>query len=124
MGKATAYIDPSYIPAVGNACNGIVTAAEFNRGTKGKEISDAFEKEYEVAMNGHSAEAYTAVWVLKTAIEEAGKADREAIKDASTNVKIEAPSRVEKRLFDHTIEFSNMDMNGQGTHKYKRRGKV
>ena len=115
IGKATAYIDPSYIPAVGNACNGIVTAAEFNPGTKGKEISDAFEKEYEVAMNGHSAEAYTAVWVLKTAIEEAGKADREAIKDALTNVKIEGsfPGGEEIILPYDTIEFSNMDMNGQ-----------
>ena len=57
IGKATAYIDPSYIPAVGERANGIVTASEFNPGTKGVEISDAFKEEYGVEMNGHSAES-------------------------------------------------------------------
>lgn len=115
IGKATAYIDPSYIPAVGNASNGIITASEFNPGTKGVDISDAFEEEYGVAMNGHSAEAYTAVWVLKTAIEEAGSIDREAVKDALTNIKIEGsfPDGPEIILPYDTIEFSDIEMNGQ-----------
>lgn len=115
IGKATAYIDPSYIPAVGSLCNGIVTAAEFNPGAKGKEISDAFEEEFGVAMNGHSAESYTAVWVLKSAIEEAGVAEREAIKNALTDIKIEGsfPGGNEIILPYDTIEFSNVEMNGQ-----------
>lgn len=115
IGKATAYIDPSYIPAVGGLCNGIVTAAEFNPGTKGKEITDAFEAEYGVAMNGHSAEAYTAVWVLKTAIENAGSTEREDIKNALGELKVEGsfPGGSEIILPYDTIEFSDVEMNGQ-----------
>lgn len=115
IGKATAYIDPSYIPAVGNLCNGIVTAAEFNPGTKGKEITDAFEKEYGVAMNGHSAESYTAMWVLKTAIENAGSTEREDIKNALADIKIEGtfPGGNEIILPYDTIEFSDVEMNGK-----------
>jgi branched-chain amino acid transport system substrate-binding protein len=40
-------------------------------------------------MNGHSAQAYTAVWILKTAIEKAGSTNRDAIRDALKNTKIE-----------------------------------
>ena len=115
IGKATAYIDPSYIPAVGELCNGIVTAAEFNPGSKGQEISDAFAEEYGVDMNGHSAEAYTAMWVLKTAIENAGSTEREDIKNALAEVKIEGsfPGGSEIILPYDTIEFSDIEMNGQ-----------
>lgn len=115
IGKATAYIDPSYIPAVGGLCNGIVTASEFNPGTKGKEITEAFEEKYGVAMNGHSAEAYTAVWVLKTAIENAGSTEREDIKNALGELKVEGsfPGGSEIILPYDTIEFSNVEMNGQ-----------
>ncbi|HJB16992.1 MAG TPA: ABC transporter substrate-binding protein [Candidatus Blautia excrementipullorum] len=115
IGKATAYIDPSYIPAVGDLCNGIVTAAEFNPGTKGKEISDAFAEEYGVDMNGHSAEAYTAMWVLKTAIENAGSTEREDIKNALKEIKIEGsfPGGSEIILPYDTIEFTDVEMNGQ-----------
>lgn len=115
IGKATAYIDPSYIPAVGNLCNGIVTAAEFNPGTKGKAVSDAFEKEYGIAMNGHSAEAYTATWVLKTAIEQAGSTDHKAIQKALSNIDIEKsfPGGDEIILPYDTIKFSSLEMNGK-----------
>ena len=114
IGKATAYIDPTYIPAVGGLANGIVTASEFNPGTKGKEISDAFEEEYGVAMNGHSAEAYTAVWLLKTAIEQAETADRAGIKAALDAINIDGsfPGGEEIILpYDH-ISFGDVDMNG------------
>ena len=114
IGKATAYIDPTFIPAVGGLGNGIITAAEFNPGAKGKEISDAFEAEYGVAMNGHSAESYTAVWLLKTAIEQAGSTDRAAIKAALDEINIDGsfPGGSEIILpYDH-IAFSNLEMNG------------
>lgn len=115
IGKATAYIDPSYIPAVGERANGIVTASEFNPGTKGVEISDAFKEEYGVEMNGHSAESYTAVWVLKTAIENAGSAEREDLKNALKDIKIEGsfPGGSEIILPYDTIEFSDIEMNGK-----------
>lgn len=115
IGKATAYIDPSYIPAVGKLCNGIVTAAEFNPGTKGKLVSDAFEKKYGVAMNGHSAESYTATWVLKTAIEQAKSTDHDAIQKALSKIDIEKsfPGGDEIILPYDTIKFSSLEMNGK-----------
>ncbi len=36
----------------------------------------------QIDMNGHSAEAYTAVWVFKTAMEQAESMSGEAVKDA------------------------------------------
>lgn len=114
IAKATAYIDPSYIPAVGAAANGITTAAEFNPGAKGKEITDAFKAKYDVEMNGHSAESYTAAWVLKTAIENASSVDREAVKEALSSLKIEGsfPGGSEIILPYDVIEFTDTEFNG------------
>lgn len=114
IAKATAYIDPSYIPAVGAAANGITTAAEFNPGAKGKEITDAFKAKYDVDMNGHSAESYTAMWVLKTAIEQASAVEREAVKDSLSTLKIEGsfPGGSEIILPYDVIEFSDTEFDG------------
>ena len=66
-------------------------------------------------MNGHSAESYTAVWVLKTAIENAGSAEREDLKNALKDIKIEGsfPGGSEIILPYDTIEFSDIEMNGK-----------
>lgn len=123
IAKATAYIDPSYIPAVKSLANGITTAAEFNPGAKGKEITDAFQAKYGVAMNGHSAESYTAAWVLKTAIENAGSDDREAIKTALGELKIQDsfPGGSEIILPYNVIEFTDTEFDGVA-HKHTNTG--
>lgn len=114
IGKATAYIDPTFIPAVGGSGNGIITAAEFNPGAKGVEISDAFEAEFGVSMNGHSAESYTATWVLKEACEQAATIDAAGIKDALDNLDIKEKftDGPEIILPYDEITFSNIEMNG------------
>ncbi len=65
-------------------------------------------------MNGHSAEAYTAVWVLKTAIEQAGSVDREKIREALAKIKIEKkfPNGPEIILPYDTITFQNVELAG------------
>ena len=50
--------------------------------TKGHEVNQRFKKIFGIDMNGHSAEAYTSVWVLKTAMEQAGNTNGEAVKNA------------------------------------------
>lgn len=114
IAKATAYIDSSFLPNVGALANGITTAAEFNPGSKGVEISDKFKEKYEVEMNGHSAEAYTAVWTLKTAIEQAVSLEPESIKNALSEIKIEGsfPNGSEIILPYDVIEFSDAEWDG------------
>jgi len=90
VGKASAFIDPTFIPNTGALSNGISTAIEWAPDlTKGKEINARFKAQFNIDMNGHSAESYTAVWILKTAIQNAGSTDRNAIRDAMKKIKID-----------------------------------
>ncbi len=115
VAKATGIIDPNFLANVKQQGEGITTAVEWNKGmSKGKEINAAFEKKYGIPMNGHSAEAYTGVWVLKTAIENAGAPDREKIRDAMAKLKIEKsfPNGPEIMLPYDTIAFQSIELAG------------
>lgn len=90
IAKATGMIDPTYIPNVKELSENITTVVEWNEGMgKGLDINKAFKAKYNVAMNGHSAEAYTGLWVLKTAIEQAGGTDRDKIREALSKINIQ-----------------------------------
>jgi len=90
VGKATAFIDPTFIPNTGPISNGISTAVEWNPDTdRGQDINAAFYERFGVNMNGHTAQVYTAIWVLRTAMEEAEAIERSAIRDALANIRIE-----------------------------------
>jgi branched-chain amino acid transport system substrate-binding protein len=113
--KATGYIDPTFIPNAGAAANGIFTATEWAADmSKGAETNAAFKEEYDIDMNGHSAQAYTTVWVLKTAIENAAEIERAAIRDALESLKIEDnfPGGNEIILPYNTIEFTTVEIDG------------
>ena len=115
VSKASGVIDPDFLPAVGEQGYGISTCVEWSEDFgKGIEISDAFEERFGVAMNGHSAEVYTALWVLKTAIEMAGEPDTEKIQSSLDNLKIdkEFPDGPIIILPYDTIEFNNIEMGG------------
>lgn len=115
VAKATGIIDPNFLKNVKEQGEGITTAVEWNKGmAKGKDINAAFEKKYGIPMNGHSAEGYTAMWVLKTAIEQAGAVDREKIREAMAKLKIEKkfPNGPEIILPYDTITFQTVDLAG------------
>jgi len=115
VSKANGVIDPDFLPAVGEAGNGISTCVEWSEDFgKGKEISDAFKERFGVPMNGHSAEVYTALWVLKTAIEQAGEPDTVKIQSSLTNLRIdkEFPNGPPIILPYNAIEFKNLEMAG------------
>lgn len=115
IGKATAYIDPSFIKNVGASANGITTASEFSvTSGKGADVNAKFKEKYSVDMNGHSAESYTATWILKTAIEQAASTDRTAIRDSLAKIKIEGsfPNGPKIILPYDTIQFSEMEVDG------------
>ena len=89
IGKATGLIDPSYIPTVGALANGITTATEWNVDiVKAEAVNAKFNKKYGINMNGHSAEVYTAMYIVKEAIEKAKSTDRKAIKNALEDLEI------------------------------------
>ncbi len=116
VAKATGIIDPNFLKNVKKQGDGITTAVEWNKGmAKGKEINAAFEKKYQIAMNGHSAEAYTAMWVIKTAIENAGELNRDKIRDAMAKIKIDKkfPNGPEIMLPYDQISFQSIEMAGK-----------
>ena len=83
IAKANGFADPSFLSEAGECAEGVATVVEWNPDmTKGHEVNQRFKKIFGIDMNGHSAEAYTAVWVLKTAMEQAGSTNGEAVKDA------------------------------------------
>ena len=96
------------------ALENIPLATEFIEGARGMEISDAFKEFSGEAMNGHSAESYTVVWIFKTAIEAAGSTDGAAVRDAIAKLDIqgEFPGGRKIILPYDRIHFENYDLAG------------
>ena len=116
VAKANGFTDPSFITNLGAMANGVASVVEFNPDlTNGVEINKEFNAEFGVDMNGHSAESYTVVWIFKTAIEAAGSAEGEAVKDALTNLDIqgEFPDGRKIILPYDRIKFENYDLAGE-----------
>ncbi|MGN0373406.1 MAG: ABC transporter substrate-binding protein [Bariatricus sp.] len=116
VAKANGFTDPSFITNLGAIANGVASVVEFNPDlVNGVEINEEFKAEYGVDMNGHSAESYTVVWLFKTAIEEAGSTDGEAVKNALTNLEIngEFPGGRKIILPYDKIKFENYDLAGE-----------
>lgn len=114
--KATGYIDPSFLENTGSLANGIATATEWAPDmSKGAGTNAGFKAEYGIDMNGHSAQAYTAMWVLKTAIEQAGSTDKAAIRDVMAELVIskEFPNGPELILPYDEIRFVTEEIEGE-----------
>ncbi len=115
VGKATGYIDPTFIPNVGGLSNGITTALEWAPDmTNGASTNKAFKEKFGIDMNGHSANSYTATWLMKTAIEQAGSTDRLKIRQTLADIKITKtfPNGPDIILPYDEIEFIDIDING------------
>ena len=83
VAKANGYTDPTFLGNNQGISNGVASVIEWNPDlTKGKDINAEFKKEYGIDMNGHSAESFTATWILKTAFEQAGSSEGAKVKDA------------------------------------------
>lgn len=90
IAKANGFTDPSFVPATEGFADGVTSVVEWNPDmTKGKEVNRRFREVFGVDMNGHSAESYTAVWILKTAFEQAGEDDGEAVRAALAKMDIQ-----------------------------------
>ena len=83
VAKANGYTDPTFLQNNQGISNGVASVVEWNPDiTKGHDINAEFKQEYGIDMNGHSAESFTATWILKTAFENAGTTEGSAVKDA------------------------------------------
>ena len=83
VAKANGYTDPTFLQNNKGISNGVASVVEWNPDlTKGQDINAAFKAEYGIDMNGHSAESFTAVWILKTAFEQAGSSEGPKVRDA------------------------------------------
>lgn len=120
VAKANGFTDPSFITNLGAIANGVASVVEFNPDlVNGVEINEEFKEEYGVDMNGHSAESYTAVWLFKTAIENAGSTDGEAVKNALAELDIqgEFPGGRKIILPYDQIKFENYDLAGEAHYR-------
>ncbi len=115
IAKANGFVDPSFIPAAGDSANGLTSVVEWNPDLiKGQEINQRFREVFGIDMNGHSAEAYTAVWTFKTAFEQAGTDEGEVVRDALATIDIQGsfPGGPEIILPYDRIKFENHELNG------------
>lgn len=93
IGASAGHIDPAYISGLTRRAEFSMTPGEWNpdlkkgSSTLSQTINEGFRKRYGVDMNGHAAENYVAVYVLKEAIERARTLDPEKLRDslAATN---------------------------------------
>lgn len=119
VAKANGFADPSFIPATPGISNGIASVVEFFADfPKGAEINAKFKAKYGVDMNGHSAESFTAVWVLKTAFEQAGTTDGTKVRDALANMHIigQFPNGPKLILPYNEIQFGDEVIDGVKHH--------
>lgn len=115
IAKANGFADPSFIPATRGISNGLTSVVEWNPDlTKGQEINRRFKEIFGIDMNGHSAEAYTAMWTFKTAFEQAGSDDGKAVRDALAELDIRGafPGGPEIILPYDRIRFENHEFDG------------
>lgn len=88
IGASAGHIDPAYVSGLGGRAEFSMTPGEWNpdlkkgSSTLSQRINEGFKKRYGVDMNGHAAENYVAVYVLKEAIERARTLDRQKLRDS------------------------------------------
>lgn len=116
IGASAGHIDPAYISGLGRRAEFSMTPGEWNpdlkkgSSTLSQTINKGFRERYGIDMNGHAAENYVAVYVLKDAIERAGTLDPQKLRDALADTNFSGERNI---LPYERIEF---DAAGQNKH--------
>lgn len=119
IGSGAGQVDPTFIPSVGAAgTEGIVST----NGWAGYESTintpfaeafwDGYVEKYGTEPSEFSVVAYSVVWILKDALERAGSADPDAIRDALAETRFEGNDVA--KLLGYDVVF---DEKGQNTEK-------
>jgi branched-chain amino acid transport system substrate-binding protein len=81
--------DPSYIKNIGALAEGKLGINMWNKDVPGgQKLFDKYRARYGEDISGIYVLCYQAIWVFKEALEKAGSADREAIRDALATINI------------------------------------
>ncbi|WP_409969231.1 ABC transporter substrate-binding protein [Bengtsoniella intestinalis] len=115
IAKANGFTDPVFLSATQGISEGVTSVVEWNTDmTKGQETNTMFKEIFGVDMNGHAAEAYTAIWTFKSAFEAAEDASGEAVKNALSALDIQGsfPDGPEIILPYDRIKFENHEFDG------------
>lgn len=115
LAKANGFTDPSFLSACADLAEGLTSAVEWNDDmVKGAEVNARFYDIFGVDMNGHSAEAYTAVWVLRTAFAQAADFTGPSVAEALRNLDIQGsfPDGPEILLPYDEIRFETVEVDG------------
>ena len=91
IGTSAGHIDPAYIANLGPLAENSFTVGEWNPDLKkpgAAQIAERFQAKFGVPMNGHAAETYMSTMVLVDALERAGSADRDNLRDALSKTSI------------------------------------
>ena len=76
-------VDPEFIKRLGPIAEGWLTEIEYTKYAAGaQDLNDRFHKRFGVDITGNGAYAYQTAYILAEAIGRAGKADRDAVRDA------------------------------------------
>lgn len=92
VGGGAGYLMPDFYNALGEAAEGVVSVASWNLDVNKEGIDDVakrYKEKYGSFLTEHSGEAYSATWVIKHAIEKAGSADPNKIRDALASLIVE-----------------------------------
>jgi branched-chain amino acid transport system substrate-binding protein len=120
IGTSAGHIDPAYITGLGGRAEFSLTPGEWNADLKkggssalNQAINDAFKKRHGIEMNGHAAENYVAVYVLKDAIERAQSLDPQKLREALAATDFTGERNIlpyERIVFDVTGQNKNAQL--------------
>ena len=120
VGASAGHIDPAYITGLGSMAEYSLTPGEWNPDLKksgssahNQAINEAFKKRFGVEMNGHAAENYVAVYVLKDALDRAKSLDPQKLRDALAATDFAGDRNIlpyERIVFDATGQNKNAQL--------------
>jgi branched-chain amino acid transport system substrate-binding protein len=120
IGTSAGHIDPAYVTGLGPLAEFSMTPGEWNPDLKkagssavNQAINEAFKKRYGVEMNGHAAENYVSVYVLKDAIDRARSLDPQKLREALAATDFAGERNIlpyERIVFDATGQNKNAQL--------------
>jgi len=103
-------VDPEFIHRLGKAAEGILTEIEYTKYAPGaKDLNEKYKARFGTDITGNGAYAYQAGYVVADALERAGKADPEALREALAKTDFRKGKNVIVLPTDHIY----FDKNGQ-----------
>jgi len=122
IGGGAAFIWSDIVSAIGDKINGVCSVGSWSWDAKiiyenpaRRDVTRRYKERYGHFMEEQAGEHYGMVWLIKEAIERAGSADPEKVRDSLANIKITPEDGMVAFFQPGYIEF---DENGRNIHVY------